>query len=131
MAAAASSFWWNAAPANAWLAAHRCVNPDGPDVAWAFPLEKIGGSGWLMPDITLPDKAGLNADVIVDEWLADFVLRLALVEAYAGYSEPADFPYGERQYTAEDPAGHQWTFSETLADVAPEEWGGTWVTPGQ
>jgi uncharacterized glyoxalase superfamily protein PhnB len=38
--------------------------------------------------------------------------------------EPTDFEYGERQYTAEDPAGHQWTFSETLADVAPEEWGG-------
>ncbi|MDQ6921769.1 MAG: VOC family protein [Candidatus Dormibacteraeota bacterium] len=39
--------------------------------------------------------------------------------------EPTDFEYGERQYTAEDPAGHQWTFSETLTDVAPEEWGGT------
>lgn len=39
--------------------------------------------------------------------------------------EPTDFPYGERQYTAEDPVRHQWTFSETLADVAPEEWGGT------
>jgi uncharacterized glyoxalase superfamily protein PhnB len=38
--------------------------------------------------------------------------------------EPTDFEYGERQYGAEDPAGHQWTFSETLADVAPEEWGG-------
>jgi uncharacterized glyoxalase superfamily protein PhnB len=38
--------------------------------------------------------------------------------------EPRDFEYGERQYTAEDLAGHQWTFSETLADVAPEEWGG-------
>jgi uncharacterized glyoxalase superfamily protein PhnB len=38
--------------------------------------------------------------------------------------EPTDFPYGERQYTADDPAGHQWTFSQTLADVAPEEWGG-------
>jgi uncharacterized glyoxalase superfamily protein PhnB len=38
--------------------------------------------------------------------------------------EPKDFEYGERQYTAEDPAGHQWTFSETRADVAPEEWGG-------
>jgi uncharacterized glyoxalase superfamily protein PhnB len=37
---------------------------------------------------------------------------------------PADFPYGERQYTAEDVAGHRWTFSETIADVAPEEWGG-------
>ena len=43
--------------------------------------------------------------------------------------EPIDFEYGERQYTAEDPAGHQWTFSETLADVAPEDWGGTSVTP--
>jgi len=41
--------------------------------------------------------------------------------------EPADFPYGERQYTAEDLAGHQWTFSETLADIAPESWGGTSV----
>jgi uncharacterized glyoxalase superfamily protein PhnB len=44
--------------------------------------------------------------------------------------EPTDFEYGERQYTAEDPAGHQWTFSETLADVAPEEWGGASVTQG-
>lgn len=41
--------------------------------------------------------------------------------------EPTDFEYGERQYSAEDFAGHQWTFSETLADVAPAEWGGTYV----
>jgi len=38
--------------------------------------------------------------------------------------EPTDFEYGERQYAAEDPAGHQWTFSETRADIAPETWGG-------
>ena len=37
--------------------------------------------------------------------------------------EPTDFEYGERQYTAEDPAGHQWTFSETLDDVPPDAWG--------
>ena len=43
--------------------------------------------------------------------------------------EPTDFEFGERQYTAEDPAGHQWTFSETIADVAPEEWGGMSVSP--
>ena len=43
--------------------------------------------------------------------------------------EPTDFEYGERQYEAEDPAGHQWTFSETLDDVAPEAWGGILVTP--
>jgi uncharacterized glyoxalase superfamily protein PhnB len=38
--------------------------------------------------------------------------------------EPTDQPFGERQYEVEDLAGHQWTFSETLTDVAPEEWGG-------
>jgi len=41
--------------------------------------------------------------------------------------EPSDFPFGERQYTAQDPAGHQWTFSETVTDVEPEEWGGVTV----
>jgi uncharacterized glyoxalase superfamily protein PhnB len=44
-------------------------------------------------------------------------------------SEPTDYEYGERQYGAEDPWGHQWTFSQTLKDVAPEEWGGTSVAP--
>ena len=38
---------------------------------------------------------------------------------------PTDYPYGERQYTAEDPAGHRWTFSQSIADVAPESWGGS------
>ena len=40
-------------------------------------------------------------------------------------SEPADHPYGERQYAAEDPAGHVWKFSESIADVDPADWGGT------
>jgi uncharacterized glyoxalase superfamily protein PhnB len=44
-------------------------------------------------------------------------------------TEPTDFQYGERQYSAEDFAGHHWTFSETLSDVAPEEWGGILVDP--
>jgi len=39
--------------------------------------------------------------------------------------EPTDFPYGERQYTAQDPSGHVWTFSESIADVDPAAWGGT------
>jgi uncharacterized glyoxalase superfamily protein PhnB len=40
---------------------------------------------------------------------------------------PTDYPYGERQYTVEDLGGHHWSFSQSIADVAPEEWGG--VTP--
>jgi uncharacterized glyoxalase superfamily protein PhnB len=38
--------------------------------------------------------------------------------------EPTTFQYGERQYGAEDLAGHRWTFSETMADVDPKDWGG-------
>jgi uncharacterized protein (DUF952 family)/uncharacterized glyoxalase superfamily protein PhnB len=38
---------------------------------------------------------------------------------------PSDFPYGERQYEAEDLAGHHWDFTQSIADLAPEDWGGT------
>jgi uncharacterized glyoxalase superfamily protein PhnB len=38
---------------------------------------------------------------------------------------PADMPFGERQCTVQDPFGHWWTFSQHIADVAPEEWGAT------
>jgi uncharacterized glyoxalase superfamily protein PhnB len=40
-------------------------------------------------------------------------------------TEPVDHVYGERQYNAEDFAGHRWDFTQTIADIAPEEWGGT------
>src|SRR5215471_9684073 len=34
---------------------------------------------------------------------------------------PTNMPFGERVYTAEDLAGHRWTFSRSIADVAPEQ----------
>jgi uncharacterized glyoxalase superfamily protein PhnB len=37
---------------------------------------------------------------------------------------PHDTPFGERQYVADDPEGHRWTFSQHVADVPPERWGG-------
>jgi len=39
-------------------------------------------------------------------------------------SEPKDQPYGERQYNAQDFCGHRWDFTQTIADIAPEEWSG-------
>jgi predicted enzyme related to lactoylglutathione lyase len=36
---------------------------------------------------------------------------------------PKTAEFGERQYTAEDLAGNEWTFSQTVADVDPEKWG--------
>ena len=41
---------------------------------------------------------------------------------------PATYPYGERQYSVQDTGGHVWTFSQSVADVAPDQWGGT---PGE
>ena len=36
---------------------------------------------------------------------------------------PHDMPFGVRQYTIQDAAGHWWTFSQNIADVAPSAWG--------
>ena len=40
---------------------------------------------------------------------------------------PTDYSFGERQYTAIDPGGHSWTFSQTIDDVDPAAWGGMLV----
>jgi uncharacterized glyoxalase superfamily protein PhnB len=38
---------------------------------------------------------------------------------------PTDHSYGERQYSVVDPAGHRWTFTQAIDDLAPEDWGGS------
>ena len=43
---------------------------------------------------------------------------------------PTDYPYGERQHSAEDLAGHRWCFSQSIADLAPEQRGGVSVKLG-
>ena len=64
------------------------------------------------------------------------LVRVADVDAHHRRAEaagariiapPADHAYGERQYTAEDLAGHRWTFSQTIADVDPTSWGGALI----
>ena len=42
---------------------------------------------------------------------------------------PTTHPYGERQYGAQDFAGHLWVFSESVQDVHPGEWGGELAGP--
>ena len=55
---------------------------------------------------------------------ADAHFRLAANHGAKITQEPTTQPYGERQYAAEDLAGHSWTFSQSVADVLPAEWGG-------
>jgi uncharacterized glyoxalase superfamily protein PhnB len=44
--------------------------------------------------------------------------------AGADVGEVAEFPFGERQYTAVDLVGRAWVFTQSINDVAPEDWGG-------
>lgn len=64
------------------------------------------------------------------------MIPVADVDAHAARAEregarivsaPADQPFGERQYTAEDFAGQRWTFTQTIADVDPASWGGEMI----
>jgi uncharacterized glyoxalase superfamily protein PhnB len=41
--------------------------------------------------------------------------------------EPQIFPYGEKQYSAEDLAGHVWVFSQSVADIEPADWGAEFI----
>jgi uncharacterized glyoxalase superfamily protein PhnB len=43
--------------------------------------------------------------------------------------ELRSWAYGERSGVVEDPGGHRWELTQTVRDVAPEEWGGTTVAP--
>jgi uncharacterized glyoxalase superfamily protein PhnB len=74
-----------------------------------------------------PDAEGVTHTVMlrVDDVQGQF--ERATAEGARVVMEPTDFPFGERQCTLLDPWGHRWTLSQTLADVAPEEWGGRTV----
>lgn len=79
---------------------------------------------------------GDGAVVVVrgDPARASLMVRVADVDAHHARAvdqgarilhPPTSYPYGERQYTAIDCGDHIWVFSQSIADVAPETWGGT------
>jgi uncharacterized glyoxalase superfamily protein PhnB len=82
----------------------------------AVMLGKAGG-----PFTAHADKPNQYVHVTVTDVAVHFARALAhgaeIVEP------PTTMPFGERQYTAKDHAGHWWTFSQHVADVAPEDWG--------
>jgi uncharacterized glyoxalase superfamily protein PhnB len=43
--------------------------------------------------------------------------------------ELTTWEYGERSAILEDLGGHRWELTQTVRDVAPEDWGGTTVAP--
>ena len=72
-----------------------------------------------------PARAGCSVMVRVED--VDRHHERAARSGAAVIRPPASYPYGERQYTAEDPGGHRWTFSQSIADVDPGTWGGVLI----
>lgn len=75
--------------------------------------------------ITDASRAGVSVMVRVEDVSAHFTRAKAHGATIIG--EPTDYPYGERQYSAQDLAGYVWTFSQSVADVDPAQWGGVLV----
>ncbi len=57
----------------------------------------------------------------------DAAFDRALALGGTAIAPPTTFPYGERQATLRDPAGHGWTLTQTINDVDPASWGGVLV----
>jgi uncharacterized glyoxalase superfamily protein PhnB len=67
---------------------------------------------------------GLGCTITVRVEDADAHCRRAREHGARITQEPVTHPFGERQYNAADFAGYSWTFSQSMADVDPAEWGG-------
>lgn len=102
----------------------------GPDGAVTH-AEMTFGDGHLMlgdpgPDFRSPKRLGaftVLVHVYVDD--VDEHCRRAREAGATILAEPADQPYGDRRYDAEDPEGVRWSFAQHVREVAPEEWGAT------
>ena len=70
---------------------------------------------------------GIGHEVMIRIADADAHCKRAREHGARITQEPVTYPYGERQYGAEDFAGHFWKFSQSVADVEPADWGGTAV----
>ena len=98
---------------------HRAQLRAGPD--GAVVVAEPGG------DRVVP--AGGGSAHLVKVRVEDVDAHCARARAAGGevVREPETYPFGERQYSLVDPGGHAWTFTQSVADVDPMEWGGELV----
>jgi uncharacterized glyoxalase superfamily protein PhnB len=89
--------------------------------------------GMIVADLSgeqQPPQDGIVTHVIKVR-VEDVDTQFERARAYgARVLEPlTDQVYGERECTIEDLAGHRWQFTQTLRDVAPEEYGCETIDP--
>jgi uncharacterized glyoxalase superfamily protein PhnB len=85
---------------------------------------QFGGGAIVVSQSSLPDVAPRRGSVMVRVEAIDAHFHRAPQNGARIVRNLEDFPYGERQYSCLDLADHGWTFSQTVANVAPDVWGG-------
>ncbi|MPZ52863.1 MAG: glyoxalase [Acidimicrobiia bacterium] len=95
---------------------------------------RVGDNGAVIIADVRHDKEAPQMGVVTHEILVrvddvDAQVERARSHGAIVVNEPTDYEYGERQCTIDDFAGHRWLLSQTLRDVAPEDWGGETVQP--
>jgi uncharacterized glyoxalase superfamily protein PhnB len=98
-------------------------------VIGAHRVQLLAGLGEIVvtgETVPAASRAGVSVMVRVDDVRAHFAHAKSNGAVILG--EPADYPFGERQYSAQDLAGYVWTFSESIADIDPASWGGVLVS---
>jgi len=89
------------------------------------------GQGFASPDTAQfrqprPDEVSQVISVHVED--VDLHYQHAVSRGARILQTPVTHVFGERQYTAEDYAGYRWTFSQSVADVDPADWGAVVTT---
>lgn len=80
-------------------------------------------------DRVAPGEEGVTHEIKVRVADVDSAFARARDAGARVVDEPRTWEYGERSGVLEDLGGHRWELTQTVRDVAPEEWGGTTVAP--
>ena len=98
---------------------HRAQLRVGSD--GAVVVADVGG------DRAVPSGDGVTHVVKVRVPDVDAAFDRARASGARVVEELTTWEYGERSGVVEDIGGHRWELTQTVQDVAPEEWGGTTV----
>jgi len=95
---------------------------------------RVGSDGAVVvadvgSDRVQPDGVGTTHLVKVRVPDVDAAFARARARGARVVEEPTTWEYGERSGVVEDIGGHRWELTQTVRDVAPEEWGGTTIAP--
>lgn len=112
----------------AWLAGafgfrERLRTPPEPDGSTHHAQIAVGEGAIILTTRAAESPRPESAALLVPVADADSHCERARAFGARIVRPPNTCEFGERQYTAEDPGGYQWTFSQSVRDVNPPEWG--------